>query len=55
MENEDLVNVIRCKDCEHFERKHEINGWCYYWNIEQGASPNMVDNDDYCSNGNKLI
>lgn len=48
---EDIVKVVKCKDCIHFERKSQCHGYCYYWDYEQGMSPNTVENDDYCSNG----
>lgn len=49
----DLVEVIRCGDCKHFEgiANNEVYGYCYYWDFEQGMSPNTVGYDDYCSNG----
>jgi hypothetical protein len=45
------VEVIRCKDCMHFERKSELHGYCSYWDFRQGKAPNIVENNDYCSNG----
>lgn len=49
----DLVEVIRCSDCKHFEviANNEVYGYCYYWDFEQRMSPNTVGYDDYCSNG----
>lgn len=49
----DLVEVTRCKNCIHFEviQGNKYYGYCYYWDFEQGMSPNRVDYDDYCSNG----
>ena len=46
----------RCKDCEHYEPdrlngKELSFGYCYYWDYEQGMSPNGVDEDNFCSNG----
>lgn len=50
----------RCKDCIYYEPEmvyddkefKELNfGKCYYWDYEEGESPNSVDEDDFCSNG----
>lgn len=48
---EDMCEVVRCKNCTNFERRTSVDGYCYYWDYEQGISPNIVDNNDYCSNG----
>lgn len=47
--------ICRCKDCEDYEPKYDgykklTFGYCYYWDYEQGSSPNHVDEDDFCSN-----
>ena len=28
--------------------------YCYYWDYEQGMSPNWVDDDDFCSNARSI-
>lgn len=59
----DAVPVVRCRDCIEFEEigKYPMGmpeypdggsfGDCYYWDYEQGMSPNKVDGDDFCSYG----
>ena len=59
----DAVPVVRCRDCIEFEEigkypmgmpeypDGESFGDCYYWDYEQGMSPNKVDGDDFCSYG----
>lgn len=57
----DAIPVVRCRDCIEFEEigKHPTNkggtpfGYCYYWDYEQGMSPNEVDGDDFCSHGER--
>lgn len=59
----DAVEVVRCKDCEHFEQRFGIvgdatgkvycGGYCYRWDYEPGMSPNQVDGDDFCSYGER--
>ena len=46
----DAVPVVRCKDCKNFDSR---NWYCYYWDYEPGSSPNSVDDDDYCSYGER--
>lgn len=46
--------ICRCKDCENYEPdrlngKELSFGYCYYWDYEQGMSPNGVGEDDFCS------
>lgn len=59
----DAVPVVRCRDCIEFEEigKYPMGmpeypggesfGYCYYWDYEQGMSPNEVDGNDFCSYG----
>ena len=59
------VPVVRCRDCIEFEEigKYPMGmpeypdggsfGDCYYWDYEQGMSPNKVDGDDFCSYGER--
>lgn len=59
----DAVPVVRCKNCVSFEETHRTvcevtgevycGGYCYYWDYEQGMSPNQVDGNDFCSNGER--
>lgn len=46
-----------CKDCRHSEPvtygKESDGFYCYYWDFEQGMSPNEVDANDFCSNGER--
>ena len=59
----DAVEVVRCKDCIHFdERRRTVGnvtgkvycfGYCYHWDYEQGMSPNQVLGDDFCSYGER--
>lgn len=46
----DAVPVVRCKDCKNFDSR---NWYCYYWDYEPGSSPNRVDDDDFCSYGER--
>lgn len=59
----DAIPVVRCRDCIEFEEigkypmgmpEHpdgESFGYCYYWDYEQGMSPNEVDGNAFCSYG----
>ena len=58
----DAVEVVRCKDCQHFEKKWSYHkttsedvgcGYCWHWDYETGMSPNQVDGDDFCSYGER--
>ena len=49
----DAVEVVRCKDCTNFERKFPGYGYCYHWDYEPGMSPNEVEDDDFCSYGER--
>lgn len=42
--------VCNCKNCLHWESKNGTLGYCYYWKYEQGESPNMTTEIDFCSN-----
>lgn len=51
----ELVEIVcRCKDCTHSEQKGHIR-YCWFWDYEQGMSPNKVDDDDFCSNADKEV
>ena len=58
----DAVEVVRCKDCQHFEKKWSYHntpsedigcGYCWHWEYETGMSPNQVVGDDFCSYGER--
>lgn len=63
----DAVPVVRCRDCIEFEEigKYPMGmpeypdggsfGDCYYWDYEQGMSPNKVDGNDFCSYGERKV
>lgn len=48
-----------CKECQYYEplrdypdcSKKLTYGYCYYWDYEEGESPNEVDENDFCSKG----
>lgn len=48
-----LVAVVRCKDCQQFEPTCPGYGYCYHWDYEEGMSPNEVEDDDFCSYGER--
>lgn len=50
----DMVEVVRCKDCKHYEETYPGYGYCYHWDYEDGSSPNEVQSDDFCSSGAKM-
>jgi len=49
----EIVEIkCRCKDCVHSDtRGSDWVLYCYFWDYEQGMSPNTVDKMDFCSNG----
>ena len=49
----DAVEVVRCKDCNNYERKFAGYGYCYHWDYESGMSPNDVEDNDFCSYGER--
>ena len=49
----DVVEVVRCSECEHYSAQCEGYGYCYYWNYEPGDEPNSVYFNDFCSNGER--
>lgn len=40
----------RCIDCRHSSKDGKIL-YCYYWDYEQGMSPNIVEEMGFCNNG----
>lgn len=44
----DVVEVVRCKDCKHYDGVHYVRGIapCKFWG-------SMVSSDDYCSRGER--
>lgn len=63
IESLEMVQVVRCKDCTHFDERCRFaseetgeawcSGYCYHWDYESGMSPNQVDGDDFCSYGER--
>ena len=50
----DAVEVVRCKDCISYETSLCFSGgYCYHWDYEPGMSPNTVEEDDFCSHGER--
>lgn len=49
----DAVEVVRCKDCRSFERKCAGLGYCYTWDYDEGLFPNEVEDNDFCSYGER--
>lgn len=43
----DVVEVVRCKDCIHFDKSGACNHFGYYTYVPD------VDEDDYCSYGER--
>ncbi len=53
----DVVEVVRCKDCEHYD-KGGCNHFGYYTytpSTTTTLSPIDVDEDDFCSYGERRI
>lgn len=48
----EALGICRCKDCIHSGIWEEDNifSHCYYWEYEEGMSPNVVELDGFCSN-----
>ena len=40
-----------CRECSYYETRFPGYGYCYYWDHEQGMSPNSVEDNDFCSYG----
>lgn len=50
----DAVEVVRCKDCKFYEaHRNRPGGYCWHWEYEEGMSPNVVEDDDFCSYGER--
>lgn len=54
----DVVEVVRCKDCKHsyiFEPWEGINAtrYCKIYKNHYGDADMCVDDDDFCSNGDR--
>lgn len=45
----DVVPVVRCKDCKHFEFAHD----CNFHAADENGTPIFVREDDYCSYGER--
>lgn len=51
----DAVPVVRCKDCANYGGIDGVfgSGYCYYWEFEPHTPPNTVDEDGFCSHGER--
>lgn len=47
----DVVEVVRCKDCEHYHAAKDCFGWCV--NIESPVWDRGVENDWFCADGER--
>lgn len=47
----DMVSVVRCKDCIHYE-KHDTWSACTYWSGNPYEQASVID-DDFCSYGER--
>lgn len=59
---EDVVKVVRCKDCVHAREKNNIERSVYYADIMVCECPDASDGgskgvcpDDYCSYGERVL
>lgn len=43
----DFVNVVRCKDCKHWQNKHVCSAWSRFGTIE-------TKGDQFCCYGEKV-
>lgn len=52
----DVVEVVRCKDCKHYENNDDILGYCKLHTGNAGYCEEAVymEEDDYCSYGKKV-
>ena len=46
----DAVEVVRCKDCKHYER---FNNACHCHKADENGTPIFVREDDFCSYGER--
>lgn len=46
----DVVEVVRCKDCEHCEKRRTANYQPFFYCLMQECS---IKDDDYCSYGER--
>lgn len=49
----DVVEVVRCGECENYSAQCEGYGYCYYWDYEPGDAPNSVYSNEFCSHGKR--
>ena len=47
--------IVRCRDCEHFERMNGDEGWCTVPDDDGGYAWWMVDDDGYCYLGIRRV
>ena len=46
----DVVEVVRCKDCEHCEKRRTANCLTFFYCLRQECS---IKDNDYCSYGER--
>jgi hypothetical protein len=49
-DTEDVVEVVRCKDCKHYKANSCFNR---QWDLESSVEIPLVREDDYCSYGER--
>lgn len=51
----DALGICQCKDCIYSKkfRENDTFAYCYFWEYEEGMSPNIVELDGFCSNSEK--
>ena len=49
----DAVEVVRCKDCIHYEERSCEQGLCHFWDCSPEYGLNVVVFNDYCSYGER--
>ena len=51
----DALGIYQCKDCIYSEKfkGNDTFAYCYFWEYEEGVSPNVVELNGFCSNSEK--
>lgn len=55
LQPEKREDIVRCRDCEHFERMNSDEGWCTVPDGDGGYARWMVDDDGYCYLGIRRV
>ena len=51
----EIVEInCRCKDCTYSAESPTNVFYCYFWDYEQGMSPNTVEKLGFCNNGEQV-